>query len=61
MVVFRYDPRFRRQLSFDNFIQACVLLKSITDTFRQKDAQMQGVINVGYEEFLSMVMLNRPS
>ncbi|ELT89230.1 hypothetical protein CAPTEDRAFT_151788 [Capitella teleta] len=59
MVVFRYDPQFRRQLSLDNFIQSCVLLKTITDTFRQKDAQAQGVINVGYEEFLSMVMLNR--
>jgi hypothetical protein len=59
MIVFRYDPRYRRQLTLDNFIQSCVLLKTITDTFRQKDTNMQGVINVGYEEFLSMVMLNK--
>ena len=60
MVVFRYDPLARQRLSLDNFIQACVLLRTVTDTFRQKDAQMRGSIQLSYEEFLTMVMLNKP-
>jgi Ca2+-binding EF-hand superfamily protein len=60
MVVFRYDPQGRQRLSLDNFIQACVLLRTVTDTFRQKDTQMKGSIQLSYEEFLTMVLLNKP-
>ena len=60
MVVYRYDPLARQRLTLDNFIQASVLLKSITDTFRQKDAQMKGVIQINYEDFLTLVLLNKP-
>ena len=60
IVVTRYDSHARSQLSFDNFIQACVLLKSVTDTFRAKDTQMRGVVQLSYEDFLTMVMRNRP-
>ena len=59
LVVTRYDPQGRRHLSMDNFIQACVMLKSITDTFRQKDTAQQGQIRIGYEEFMAMVILNK--
>ena len=60
MVVYRYDPLAKQRLSLDNFIQACVLLKSITDTFRQRDTQGQGSIQVNYDDFMTMVMLNKP-
>jgi len=60
LVVSRYDPQARQRLTLDNFIQACVMLKTVTDTFRQKDAQQKGVIQIGYEEFLTMVLLNKP-
>ena len=60
LVVTRFDTQARRSLTLDNFIQACVMLKSITDGFRAKDAQMTGNIRVAYEEFLSMVILNKP-
>ena len=56
----RYDPQAKQRLTLDNFIQACVMLKSVTDTFRQKDIQQKGVIQIGYEEFLTMVLLNKP-
>jgi len=56
----RYDPQARQRLTLDNFIQACVLLKSVTDTFRQKDKNMSGVIQISYEEFLTMVLCNKP-
>ena len=60
IVVMRYDPHARSQIGLDNFIQSCVLLKSITDTFRQKDTTGSGTVNISYEEFLTMVMLNKP-
>ena len=60
LVVSRYDPQAKRRLTLDNFIQACVLLKSVTDTFRQKDKNMSGVIEISYEEFLTMVLCNKP-
>ncbi len=60
LVVCRYDPMARRQLTLDNFIQASVMLKSITDTFRQKDVHGQGNIRIGYDEFMTMALLNKP-
>jgi len=60
LVVTRYDPQAKQRLTLDNFIQACVLLKSVTDTFRQKDKNMAGVIQISYEEFLTMVLCNKP-
>ncbi len=59
MVITRYDMAGRRSITLDNFIQACVTLKTVTDTFRQKDAKMEGTINVSYEEFMTMCILNK--
>ncbi|XP_070533117.1 programmed cell death protein 6-like isoform X2 [Ptychodera flava] len=58
LVVTKYDRQGRRQLKFDEFIQCSVLLKSLTETFKQKDTNMSGSISVSYEEFMSMVLLN---
>ncbi|XP_059152878.1 sorcin-like [Physella acuta] len=43
-------------INFDDFIQACVMLKSLTDKFREKDVNQTGQINIGYEEFLVMAL-----
>ena len=53
-----FDRRGARTINFDDFIQASVMLKTLTDKFRVKDAQQRGVINIGYEEFLEMVLDN---
>lgn len=37
-------------MKFDDFIQCCVMLKSLTAQFRQKDTQQQGVVNINYED-----------
>ena len=52
MVVLKFDRYNRRCINFDDFIQACVMLKSLTDSFRAKDATQQGVINIQYEEVM---------
>ncbi|XP_062581058.1 programmed cell death protein 6-like isoform X1 [Saccostrea cucullata] len=57
-VVRVFDRRGARNINFDDFIQACVMLKTLTDKFRVKDTQQRGVINISYEDFLEMVLDN---
>ena len=49
------DPA-RRQISVDQFIVLCVQIQRFTDAFRQRDTQQQGVITIGFEDFLSMAL-----
>lgn len=49
-VVRVFDRRGARNINFDDFIQTCVMLKTLTDKFRVKDSQQQGVINISYED-----------
>ncbi|XP_055329309.1 programmed cell death protein 6-like isoform X2 [Paramacrobiotus metropolitanus] len=45
-------------INFDDFIEACVTIKNLTDTFRRYDQHQQGMITVGFEQFLDMVVQN---
>ncbi len=60
MIVYRFDVQARRTLTLDNFIQACVMLKSLTDAFKQRDTNMSGTINLNYEDFMALAVLNKP-
>ncbi len=60
MVVVRFDIMDKRSLKFDGFIQSCVMLRSLTDSFRQRDTNLDGTIQVSYEDFLSMAISNKP-
>ncbi|EDV22565.1 uncharacterized protein TRIADDRAFT_28496 [Trichoplax adhaerens] len=60
LIIARFDPQSRRGLKMDMFIQVCVLLKQLTDAFRNRDTQQAGTIRIGYEDFMSMVVLNKP-
>lgn len=50
------DPTNKREISVDQFIVLCVKVQRFTDAFRQKDTQQQGVITVGFEEFLGIAL-----
>lgn len=43
-------------VTFDDFIQLCVQLQSLTNAFRQHDIDMDGWIKISYEQFLTMVL-----
>lgn len=43
-------------MKFDDFIQCCVTLKSLTDAFRAHDHNQSGSITINYEQFLEMVL-----
>lgn len=58
LVIRRFDRHAVGTINFDDFIQACVMLKSLTDSFKAKDTEQTGVVNLHYEQFLEMVLDN---
>jgi Ca2+-binding EF-hand superfamily protein len=50
------DPQNRREISVDKFIVLCVKIQRFTDAFRQRDTQQQGVITIGFEDFLGLAL-----
>ncbi|CDS03362.1 hypothetical protein LRAMOSA00764 [Lichtheimia ramosa] len=46
-------------VTFDNFVQACVTVKTLTDSFRQFDTDSDGWIRINYESFLDLVVRQR--
>uniref|UniRef100_A0A915IUW7 EF-hand domain-containing protein n=1 Tax=Romanomermis culicivorax TaxID=13658 RepID=A0A915IUW7_ROMCU len=55
MLMRKFDRSATGNINFDDFVQLCVVLQTLTAAFRQKDADLDGVITIRYEEFLSMV------
>lgn len=41
-----------RQMAFDMFVQSCISIKSITDTFKKYDTDRDGFITMAFEDFL---------
>ena len=60
LVVTGFDRASRRSLKFDDFIQACVMLRGLTDAFRTRDTNLNGVIQVSYEDFMTMAVQFKP-
>jgi Ca2+-binding EF-hand superfamily protein len=60
LVVTRFDRLARKSLKFDDFIQSCVMLRSLTDAFRTRDTNLNGIITVSYEDFMTMAISNKP-
>ncbi|KAI8889480.1 EF-hand [Backusella circina FSU 941] len=46
-------------ITFDNFVQACVTIKTLTDSFRHFDTDNDGWIQINYEQFLQLVITQR--
>uniref|UniRef100_A0A1B6L5L5 EF-hand domain-containing protein n=1 Tax=Graphocephala atropunctata TaxID=36148 RepID=A0A1B6L5L5_9HEMI len=54
-IVKKFDRGEDGKIYFDDFIQACVLLHNITNSFRQIDTDQDGVVTMQYEQFISLV------
>ncbi|OXA64138.1 programmed cell death protein 6 [Folsomia candida] len=52
----KFDRIGRGTIAFDDFIQCCVVLHTLTSSFRQIDTDQDGVIQIHYEQFLQMVL-----
>lgn len=51
----KFDRTHSGRVIFDDFVQLCVVLQTLTAAFRDKDTDRDGYINIAYEEFLTMV------
>lgn len=60
LCICKFDIQGRRSMTLDNFIQCCVMVKSLTDMFRQRDTNGSGTITINYEDFMTMAILNKP-
>ena len=50
LCVRKFDRTNVRTMKFDDFIQCCVMLKSLTDAFRKHDHQQSGSVTINYEQ-----------
>ncbi|KAL9043875.1 MAG: hypothetical protein Q9214_002950 [Letrouitia sp. 1 TL-2023] len=55
-----YDKSGDDRMSFDLFVQSCIILKRMTDVFKRYDDDRDGYITLSFEEFLTVhtVMFN---
>ncbi|CAL2029747.1 unnamed protein product [Caenorhabditis brenneri] len=55
ILMHKFDRSHSNRINFDDFIQLCVVLQTLTAAFRDVDTDRDGIITVGYEQFLTMV------
>ncbi|KAI9032633.1 hypothetical protein CLU79DRAFT_727211 [Phycomyces nitens] len=55
----KFDRHGLGTVTFDNFVQACVSVKTLTDSFRRFDTDNDGWIYISYEQFLELVISQR--
>lgn len=55
ILIRKFDRQGRGTVAFDDFIQCCVVLQTLTNAFRFYDTDQDGWIQIGYEQFLMLV------
>ncbi|CAF0762399.1 unnamed protein product [Adineta steineri] len=59
LLIQKFDRTGRGTVAFDDFIQACVSIQTLTNAFLRHDRQQIGQITIGYEDFLTLVFSTR--
>ncbi|KAI9270519.1 hypothetical protein BDA99DRAFT_501996 [Phascolomyces articulosus] len=59
VLIQKFDRYGRGNITFDNFVQACALIRSLTMSFQRFDTDRDGVIQITYEQFLELVIQQR--
>merc|ERR1711963_952766 len=54
LLIRKFDRTKSQAVRFDDFIQCCLVLHGITDMFREEDTDLDGVVTISYEKFLTM-------
>ncbi|CAF1077853.1 unnamed protein product [Rotaria magnacalcarata] len=55
LLIKKFDRSGRGTVAFDDFIQACVSIQTLTTAFSQHDHLKTGEITINYEDFLLLV------
>ncbi|XP_054273886.1 programmed cell death protein 6-like [Macrosteles quadrilineatus] len=56
LMVRKFDRHGNGTILFDDFIQCCIVLHTLTSAFRQYDTDQDGYITIHYEQFIGMVL-----
>jgi len=43
-------------ITFDRFVRACVMTKTLTEAFQKYDTDRDGWININYEDFMKIIL-----
>ncbi|RZF45009.1 hypothetical protein LSTR_LSTR001970 [Laodelphax striatellus] len=55
MIVRKFDRLGQNKILFDDFIEACIVLHTLTSAFKTHDQDQDGIITIHYEQFIDMV------
>lgn len=55
-LIAKSDVQNHKRMSVDQFIVLCVQIQRFTEAFRTRDTKMEGVITIGFEDFLSVAI-----
>ena len=55
LIVRVFDRTSANTIDFDDFIQVCVMLRTLTDKFRAKDRNQNGFVQLHYEQVYSFM------
>ncbi|KAI9189667.1 hypothetical protein H9P43_001100 [Blastocladiella emersonii ATCC 22665] len=59
LLIRKYDRQGIGAIPLDAFIQCCVTVQTLTNSFRRFDTSGTGWINLDYHSFLNLVLSNR--
>ncbi|CDH50487.1 programmed cell death protein 6-like isoform 1 [Lichtheimia corymbifera JMRC:FSU:9682] len=59
ILIQKFDRYGRGNITFDNFVQVCATIRSLTMAFQRFDTDGDGVIQIAYEQFLGLVIQQR--
>eukprot|EP00794_Sanderia_malayensis_P019019 gene19019-20931_t len=55
ILIRRFDRTGTGEIRFDDFIQLCSILRMLTEGFKRHDRNLNGWVDLGYEQFLTLV------
>jgi len=55
ILIRKFDRQGRGTVAFDDFVQCAVVLQTLTSSFQAYDTDRDGVIQIAYEQFLTLV------
>lgn len=55
LLIRKFDRTGRGTVAFDDFIQCCVVIQTLTASFKAYDTNRNGWIQISYEQFLKLV------
>ncbi|XP_065190222.1 programmed cell death protein 6-like [Sycon ciliatum] len=55
VLIRKFDRTGRGSITFDDFIQCCVVIQTLTGNFQRFDTNRNGWIQITYEQFLTLV------